>query len=180
MEEARELWSMQQSLVGGLLSSGVLQDLDEGIECTVSKFADDTKLGGVADTPEGCAAIQRDLHRLESWAGGRLMKYKKGKFSVLHLGKNNPRYQYMLGTDLLGSGVGERDLGVLVYSKMTMSQHCALVAKKTNGILRCTTRDVVSRSREVLLPHCSALVRPHLEYCIQFWAPQFKKDQGTA
>ena len=84
------------------------------------------------------------------------MKYKKGKCRVLHLGKNNPRYQYMLGTDLLGSGVGERDLGVLVYSKMTMSQHSALVAKKASGVLECIRRGVVSRSREVLLSLYSA------------------------
>ncbi|GAB0179388.1 hypothetical protein GRJ2_000404100 [Grus japonensis] len=102
--------------------------MDSGIECTLSKFADDTKLCGVVDTLEGRDAIQRDLDRLERWGCGKRMKLNKAQCKVLHMAT------------------------------------CAC--------------NVTSRSREVILPLYSTLVRPHLEYCVQLWGLQYKKDMG--
>ena len=70
---------------------------------------------------------------------------------------------------------GEWHLGVLVDCQMTISLHYALVAKKASSILGCIRRAVISRLREVLLPLYSALMRLHLENCVQFWALQLKK-----
>ncbi|KAK4818454.1 hypothetical protein QYF61_013660 [Mycteria americana] len=131
---------------GPVLFNIFINDLDAGVECTISKFADDTKLGGAVDSLEGQEALQKDLDRLEHLAMINGMKCNK-KGSV-----------------------------VLADSRLNRSRQCALAARRANHILGCIKHSITSQSKEVIVLLYSALVQPHLEYCVQFWAPQVKKD----
>jgi len=81
-----------------------------------------------------------------------LIRFNKSKCRVLQLRRNYHLQQYRLGADLLQRSSVEKDLRVLVDNRLAMA----------------------SRSRGVILPLYSALLRPHLEYCVQFWDPQLK------
>ncbi|PKU31259.1 hypothetical protein llap_18436 [Limosa lapponica baueri] len=144
-----------------------------GTEYTL-KFASDPKLRGQADTRDGCAAIERDLNRLEKWPDRNLLEFNRGECQVLHLGRNNPVHQSRAGDQLAGKELSRRELGV--PGERQAEYEAAHAAINVNSILSCIRESIPSKSRKVIIPFHSALVRLHLECCVQFWAQQYKKN----
>ncbi|KAK4832276.1 LOW QUALITY PROTEIN: hypothetical protein QYF61_021675 [Mycteria americana] len=144
----------QGSVLGPVLFNIFINNIYSRIKYTFTKFADDTKLSGAVDTPEGQDVIQRDLDKLEKWAHVNLMRFSKAK----------------LGDEGIESSPVEEDLRVLVDEKLDMSQKCALTAREANHILGCIKRSRASRSREVILLLYSALTSPGV------LRPHHKKD----
>ena len=138
-------------------------------------FNDDTRLSDAVATAEGRNATQRDLDRIERWAHANLMKFSKAKCKVLHLGWGNTKHRYRLNGEWLESSPEEKDLGMLVDERLNMTQQCTRAAQYANCIRGCIKRNMTSRLRKEILPLNSALMRPYLQYCIQFWSPQHKK-----
>ena len=139
--------------LGLMLSNTFIKDLDAGTEHVLSKSADDTQLGAVADRPEGGAAVQRDLSRLGTWAERSLKKFSKWKCRVLSLGRNSPRHQGRLGPTCWEAALQKRPSG----SQWTPSWWA--LAAKADSLLGCLRQRISCRWREMVLPLCSALVR---------------------
>lgn len=101
---------LRGSVLGLVLFNILINALDDWIVSTLSKFANYTKLGGIIDAPEGCAAVQRDLDSMESWVERNQMRFNKNKCRVLHLRRKNHMYLYQ-GDDLLERSSAVRDPG---------------------------------------------------------------------
>ena len=168
----------QGSVLGPLLFLIYINDLDSGISSDVSKFADDTKIGRLIRSDSDVIALQEDLDRLNEWSSKWQMQFNTSKCKVLRVGRGKPHNRYTLNREELVCSEYEKDLGVIVNSDLRLSKQCIEARNKANRVLGFIFRSVKSRSPEVILKLYLALVRPHLDYAVQFWSPYYRKDIG--
>ena len=103
----------------------------------------------------------------------------QGKCKCLHTGHGNLNVNYKMGDTVLGTTVKEQDLGVTISADMKVSEQCGIAASKGNQILGLIRRNITYKGKKLIIPLYKAIVRPHLEYCIQAWRPYRKKDIDT-
>ncbi|CAM4508198.1 unnamed protein product [Lepidochelys olivacea] len=165
----------QGSVLGPILFNLFITDLGTKSGKVLIKFADDTKPEGIANTEKDWDILQEDLDDLLNWSNRMIFNSEKCK--VMHLGISNKNFCYKLGMHHMEVTEDEKDLGILVDHRLTVSRQCDMAVKKANAVLGCIRRGISSRDKEVLVSLYKALVRPHLEYCVQFCSPMFKKDE---
>ena len=166
----------QGSVLGPLLFIIYINDIDVGIVSRIAKFADDTKLGGNASSIKKIEELHSDLIKIGEWSERWQMPFNLDKCKVMHIGPANPRTNYsLLGRDITSTDL-EKDLGVLISSDLKFSKQCIEVEKKAQRLLGYIKRQFRYRNKEIVLTLYNSLVRPHLEYAVQFWSPTLKKD----
>ena len=168
----------QGSVLGPVLFTVFINDLDEGILNRLLKFADDTKAFGRVRNTEETRMLQEDLDRLVDWAERWGMEFNTKKCKVMHIGRNNLLVDYYMRGEVLEVIEEERDLGVLVSSSLKVESQCVKASKVANRMLGLIKRCFCSRDRRVIIPLYKAMVRPHLEYCVQVWRPHLEKDKA--
>jgi len=167
----------QGSVLGPVLFLIFINDLDSHLVTSLLKFADDSKLFGKVNNDSDRDVIQQDLHSLVEWSDKWQMTFNTEKCKVMHLGKQNKRFDYYMNNQKLGVVNEEKDLGVLITDDLKPSSQCRQAYGKASRVLGMISRTISYKTPTVLLKLYKTLVRPHLEYCIPVWSPYYSRDK---
>ena len=128
--------------------------------------------GRVLRNPPGVTRCWSRVCSHEKWQ----MLFNFGKCKCLHTGLGNTGMNYEMGVTILSKTVKEKDLGVKMNASMKVSEQCRIAASKGYQILGMIRRNITYKEKSLIVPLYKAIVRPHLEYCIQAWNPHIRKD----
>jgi len=159
----------QGSVLGPILFLIFINDLPESIKSLILMFADDLKLIANASRLD---IIDADLKALEKWQDMWQLRFNPIKCKVLHIvGNSNPQNIYSLDGVDLESIESEKDLGLTVNNKLDFDDHIKSSFSKANKMIAWISRNIICKSKEVMVLIYRSLIRPHLEYCVQAWSP---------
>ena len=149
------------------------------LEVMVVKFADDTKGAKIIENDTDREKLQEALDCLYEWSLKWGMTFNLEKCKVMHVGKNNPHYEYTMGGVKLSETDEERDIGVMITKTLKPSSQCNKAAARATSVLNQIKRNFHYRDRHTFLRLYKQYVRPHLEFASQAWAPWTIGDKET-
>ena len=149
--------------------------MEDDISSRVLKFADYTKLFRKVTNDTDKQSLQDDIDKLVTWSEQWQMLLNFGECKCIHIGYGNMDEEYKMGDDVLGRTTQEKDLGITFNADLKVSEQCG-IASKGNQILALIRRTITYKDKQLIVPLYKAIVRQHLEYCIQSWRPYRKKD----
>ena len=169
----------QGSVLGPTLFVYYINDLSKVVDCNIKIFADDTKAYAHVSSLEMKDKLQKSIDSMMEWTQKWLLRFNSEKCHLLHLGKNNPNYDYYMNdgavNNVLQTTESEKDLGVWMDPLLDFDTHINEVVKKANSISGMITRGITYKSKEVMIPLFKALIRPILEYMNYVWCPYLRK-----
>ena len=167
----------QGSVLGPVLFLIYINDIDLRINNWLLKFADDTKIFSKISDKASSDSFQGNLTKLIQWSHNWQMEFNIQKCKVLHIGRSNPSYRYLMDSQYLEDVSDEKDLGVMFTNDLKSAAQVTEACKKANRALGMINRTIKCKSKSVLLSLYKTLVRPHLKYCTPVWSPHYAKDK---
>ena len=152
-----------------------INGLDEVVTGKLLKFADYTKLFRKTNEIGDKQKLQDNIDKLVRWSEKWPMLFHFGKWKYLHTGPGNTGMNYEMGGTILSKTVKEKCLGVTMNANMKVSEQCRIAASQSNQVLGMIRRNITYKENSLIVPLYKAIVRPHLEYCIEAWNPYLRK-----
>ena len=169
---------VQGSVLGGTLFDIYINDIRKcNVNALITLFADDTKVAQVVKDEEDTKKMQSLVDKLQRWAETWGMMFNASKCHIMHVGFNNPEFQYTMNGTQIGESKEEKDLGVWMEASMKPGKQCATAAKAANFTLGQIQRAFHYRTKKTLVPLYKSFVRPKIEFAVQAWSPWQEGDK---
>ncbi len=163
-------------VIGPVLFIIFIKDFDIGLNGFISKFASDTKVVNSIITDHDRMSLQKDLRKISEWSQRFEMSFNVNKCYIFQVDTRNQIFEYEMNSTKLESVQCVKDLGGKISCSLKFSQQCKDIAGKANRMLGFIKRNFSFQNKDVILPRYISLVRLHLEYAVQFWAPHYAKN----